>query len=44
MEKKFYVQPECEVLKLKFESLLQTVSGETGDPSNDQDSGDGGDL
>ena len=41
MEKKFYVQPECEVLKLKYESPLLSGSGE---PSEEQDEGDGNNI
>jgi len=31
MKKKIYVQPECEVVKLKYESLLQDTSNFTPD-------------
>ena len=41
MEKKFYVQPECEVMKLKYESPLLAGSG---DPSEDEGQGEGSDL
>lgn len=44
MEKKFYVHPECEVLKLKYEPLLQMASGEPSNPSNDQGEGGIGNL